>query len=381
MGTLQDLLDQAVADGAVPGAVAMVTRAAEVEWASAGWHDLEHSAPMARETIFRIASLTKPILAATTMSLVDDGRLALDDEVRRWLPEIADPVVVRTPESPLDDVVPANRPITVEDLLTFCAGWGFPADFALPAVAPLFEQLHSGPMSPEVPEPDEWMRRLAAVPLLHQPGQTWLYNVCSDILGVLLARLTGSSLFDVVAERLLGPLGMSDTAFSVPEDKRDRLPTAYRPTSDGSGLGLADRPGGKWASDPRFLSGAGGLVSTVDDWTRFGRMLQGHGELEGTRVLSEDAVRRMTTNRLTEQQLRGTDLFLGGQGWGYGGSVDLDRREPWTVPGRYGWVGGTGTAAYVHPDGTVAVLMTQVELAGPGGPSIMRDFWAWVAAR
>src|SRR4051812_12128868 len=232
MADLASLLQSLVDDGLVPGAVALVAHGDDVEVAAAGAMDLDGTAPMTPDAIFRVASITKPITAAAAMLLVEDGVLGLDDPISRWLPELASPSVVRRPDAPVDDVVPARRPITVEDLQTFRAGWGFPADFSLPAVQPLFTELRQGASAEGVPEPDEWLRILAGVPLLAQPGETWLYNTCPDILGVLIARASGRSLPEFLAERIFEPLGMADTGFHVPDAALDRLTTAYRPDGD-----------------------------------------------------------------------------------------------------------------------------------------------------
>lgn len=383
MADLQGLIESFVDTGVAPGVVALVARGDDVDVAVAGALDLEGSAPMARDTIVRIASIGKPITAAAVMTLVDDGTLALDDPIARWLPELASPVVVRTPGAPLDDVVPAARPITVGDLLTSRAGWGFPPDFALPAVQPLFTELRQGPMNAGVPEPQVWLEILARIPLLHQPGQAWLYNTCSDVQGVLVARASGRPLPEFLAERIFEPLGMADTGFVVPAEKHSRFATAYRPAGDG-GLELVDRPDGEWASMPAFPSGAGGLASTADDWLAFGRMLLSRGVAPaaagGRRVLSEEAVRLMTTDHLTADQRADSRLFLEGQGWGFGGSVDVAREDPWNVPGRYGWVGGTGTAAHVVAStGTVTILLTQREMTGPETTPHLRAFWRHAA--
>lgn len=382
MSALRDVLQVHVDKGPTPGAVALVARGDSVEVQAVGSVDVEGTAEMARDSIFRVASITKPITAAATMLLVDDGRVALDDPVSRWLPELADPVVVRTPSSPVDDVVPAARPITVDDLLTFRAGWGFPADFSLPTVGLLFSELLQGPPQPQrVAEPDAWMATLARIPLLHQPGEGWLYNTCSDILGVLIARVAGEPLPDFLTERLFAPLGMVDTGFSVPPAKRDRFTSSYRiKTTDSGdpagGLEPIDAPDGQWSSAPAFPSGAGGLVSTVDDWHRFARLLLAEGSVDGRTLLSPEAVRQLTTDHLTPAQREAGALFLEGQGWGFGGSVDIAPVDAWNVPGRYGWIGGTGTAAHLTPaTGTITVLLTQVELSGPTAPEIMRDFW------
>lgn len=380
MSQLQDILASYIDDGSVPGAVGLVARDDRIEVCAVGAVDVAGTSPMTRDTIFRIASITKPITAAAVMTLIEDGRLALDAPVAPWLPELASPTVVRTPAGPIDDVVPAVRPITVVDLLTFRAGYGFPSDFSLPAVGLLFSELKQGPPEPQlIASPNEWMAALARIPLLHQPGDAWLYNTCSDILGVLVARVSGCTLPDFLAERLFEPLGMVDTGFAVPADKLDRFTSYYRPDPAG-GLELVDAPDGQWSRMPAFPSGAGGLVSTVDDWHAFARMMLAGGTAGGRRLLSAESVRQMTTDHLTPPQRHAGELFLEGQGWGFGGSVDVDAIDPWNVPGRYGWVGGTGTAAHLTPaTGTVTILLGQRELSGPTPPALMRDFWRYAA--
>jgi CubicO group peptidase (beta-lactamase class C family) len=382
MTDLHDVLFDHVENGPTPGAVGLIARGDRVEVRAVGSVDVEGSAPMTRDSIFRIASISKPVVAAAAMILVEDGRIALDDPVERWLPELAAPMVVRNPAGPLDDVVPALRPITLVDLLTFRAGYGFPADFSLPAVGPLFSELKQGPPQPQtVAAPDEWMATLGRIPLLHQPGEGWLYNTCSDILGVLIARVAGVGLPQFLAERLFEPLGMVDTGFAVPAGELDRFTSYYRADPDGGGLELVDAPDGQWSSMPAFPSGAGGLVSTGHDWLRFARMLLAGGSVEGRPILSVDSVRQMTTDHLTGPQRTAGRLFLEGQGWGFGGSVDVEAIDPWNVPGRYGWIGGTGTAAHLSPaTGTVTILLTQLELAGPTAPTVMRDFWRYATS-
>jgi CubicO group peptidase (beta-lactamase class C family) len=380
MSNLHDILQTYVGNGSVPGAVGLMARGDRVEVAAAGAADVGGTSPMARDSIFRVASITKPITAAAVMMLVEDGRIALEDPVRQWLPELASPAVVRTPASPVDDVVPAVRPISVADLLTFRAGYGFPSDFSLPAVGLLFSELKQGPPQPQlVAAPDEWMAALSRIPLLHQPGEAWLYNTCSDIAGVLIARVSGRPLPEFLAERLFGPLGMVDTGFDVPAGKLARFTSYYR-TDPAGGLELVDAPGGQWSSLPAFPSAAGGLVSTVDDWHSFARMLLVGGRAGGRQLLSPASVRQMTTDQLTQPQRDASRLFLEGQGWGFGGSVDVEAIDPWNVPGRYGWVGGTGTAAHITPStGTVSILLSQLEMAGPTAPALMRDFWRHAA--
>jgi CubicO group peptidase (beta-lactamase class C family) len=348
MTPLQELLETAVESGTVPGAAALVARGEDVEVSAVG--ELEP------ESIVRIASITKPITAAAVMLLVDDGLVVLDDAIARWLPELASPWVVRTPQSAIDDVVPAARPITVEDVLTFRAGWGFPSDFSLPAVVELFHKL---PVFGPREAPDEWLATLAQLPMLHQPGEAWLYNTCSDVQGVLIARVSGQSLPEFVAERIFEPLEMSDTGFHVPAEKLDRL-SPYR------GPDFAPIEDGLWTEPPIFPSGAGGLLSTLADWHRFGTMLLA----DGGGLLSPSSVRLMTTDHLTKEQRQASTLFLEGAGWGFGGAVAAD--------GRYGWIGGTGTTAHIAPStSTIGVLLTQLQMTGPTPTQFMREFWQY----
>ncbi|MFG2936003.1 serine hydrolase domain-containing protein [Streptomyces sp. NPDC048282] len=373
---LRATLRRHVEEGTVPGAVGLVARGADVEVVAVGDVDVEGSAPMARDSVFRIASLTKPITAAAVLMLVDEGRIGLGDPVDKWLPELAEPMVVRTPTGPVEDVVPADRPVTVEDLLSFRAGWGLAADFSLPAVRALLAvQQHHLPFR-DWPDPDTWLGLLARVPMLHQPGEAWLYGTSSALQGILVARASGRTFPDFLAERVFEPLGMRDTAFEVPASKRHRLTSSYHPAEDGT-LRLSDTPDGGWSGPPRFPSGGGGLVSTADDWLAFARLLLNAGAApDGRRLLTPTSVSRMTTNHLTAAQRDDAALFLEGQGWGYGGQVDVTPADPWNVPGRYGWVGGTGTTAHLVPaTGTVTVLMTQAAMTGPTPTPLMRDFW------
>jgi CubicO group peptidase (beta-lactamase class C family) len=380
MAGLSDILGRHVRSGALPGAVGLVVRDDRAEVAAAGSASVG-GAPMTRESIFRIASITKPITAASLMMLVEDGRIALDDPVDEWLPELAKPSVVRTPASEVDDVVPAARPITVFDLLTSRAGYGFASDFTLPAVQRLFSVQKDGREVQSFPAPDVWMAELAKVPLLYQPGEGWLYDTCSTVQGVLIARVSGQSLPEFMAERVFGPLGMTDSGFEVPAGKRDRFTSSYRTGPDG-GLELADGPDGQWSTMPAFPLGNGGLAATAGDWLAFAQMLLAGGVTRGgRRLLAAESVRLMTSDHTTAAQREIGALFLEGQGWGFGGSVDIAAIDPWNVPGRYGWVGGTGTSAHIVPStGTVAILFTQVAADSPVPPEWMRDFWRYAAS-
>jgi CubicO group peptidase (beta-lactamase class C family) len=368
---LRSLLQRHVDDGAYPGAVGLIAHGDRLEVAAVGRQSIG-GPPMTEDSIFRLASITKPVTAAAVLMLVDEGRLRLDDPVARWIPSLADPAVVRTPSSPIDDVVPANRPITVFDLLSSQAGYGFASDFSLPSIQALATVQADGRIPSRFPPADEWTARLSRLPLAYQPGEAWLYDTCSTLQGVLVERVTEGTLPDFLASRFFGPLGMADAGFFVPPAKRSRLTSYYRP-----GPELVDGPDGEFAAPPAFALGNGGLCGTASDWLAFGQMLLAGG----AGLLTPDSVRRMTADHTTAAQRATGELFLDGQGWGFGGSVDIARTHPWNVPGRYGWVGGTGTSAHIDPSaGTVAVLLTQMGEDSPVAPRWMRDFWLYSAS-
>jgi CubicO group peptidase (beta-lactamase class C family) len=381
MTDLADLLERYVADGSVPGVVALVARGEEVEEAVVGSATLGET-PMTRKAIFRLASITKPITAAAVMILVEEDRISLHDPVETWLPELSKPSVVRTPASPVNDLVPATRPITVFDLLTSRAGYGFPSDFTLPAVQRLFEVQKDGREPQSFLPQDAWMAALSDIPMLYQPGEAWLYDTCSVLQGVLVSRVSGQSLPAFLADRIFQPLGMDNTGFVVPARKLERLTSYYRASLGGS-LELADGPNGQWSRPPPIFLGNGGLAGTADDWLAFARMLLAGGTTaNGRRLLSADSVQLMINDHTTPAQRRIGQLFLEGQGWGFGGSVDIASIDPWNVEGRYGWVGGTGTSAHITPSTeTIAILFTQVAADGPTPPEWMRTFWQYAAGR
>src|SRR6266853_771020 len=257
LGRMHNVKTGYVERGEVPGLVTLVSRRGEVHVDAIGTRAIADSTPMRRDTIFRISSMTKPITAAATMILVEECKLRLDEPVDRWLPELAGRQVLKRLDGPLDDTVPAKRPITVRDLLTFRMGFGqmlAPPD-AYPILSAANElQIGMGPPSPSrMPAPDEWMRRLGQLPLMHQPGERWMYNTGSDVLGVLIARASGQELETFLRERLFEPLGMKDTGFSVPAASLDRLATSYWPDPESGELTVYDEAvGGQWSREPAF---------------------------------------------------------------------------------------------------------------------------------
>jgi CubicO group peptidase (beta-lactamase class C family) len=365
---IDDVVDRAVAQGQVPGVVAAVARGDSVHVATAGVRTLG-GPPMRRDTLFRISSTTKPITAAVVLSLVDDGLLTLDGPVDTLLPELADRRVLERPDGPLDRTVPAQRPITVRDLLTFTWGFGmqgamFTAEEPWPIVtaAEQRELATFGPPRPgSMPDPDTWLARLGELPLLAQPGERWLYHSGSQVLGVLVARAAGAPFEDVLRERVLAPPGMQDTGFHTTDT--DRLATAYV-YRDGRPV-VSDPPDGQWARPPRFPDGSGGLVSSADDLVAFGRLLlRGGGP-----VLTSATVAEMTRDQLTAEQRSNVwpgFSFLDDRGWGYGVSVLAD--------GRYTWEGGLGTVwSNVPAADLTVVVLTQRAADETGMPAVCDD--------
>jgi CubicO group peptidase (beta-lactamase class C family) len=370
--------------GEVPGLVTLVSRRGEVHIDAIGMMAVGSNDPMVRDTIFRISSMTKPITAVATMILVEECKLRLDEPVDRLLPELAERKVLKRLDGPLDDTVPANRPITVRDLLTFRMGFG--QMMALPDAYPILtaaneQQIGMGPPSPSaMPAPDEWMRRLGSLPLMHQPGEQWMYNTGSDVLGVLIARASGQPFETFLRERIFEPLGMKDTSFSVSEASLDRLATSYWTNFETGALEIYDEArGGQWSHPPAFPSGAGGLVSTIDDYLAFGQMMLNQGKHGSERILSRLAVETMTTDQLTPEQKALSGLVSGyfdSHGWGFGVSVVTRRDDVAAVPGRFGWDGGMGTSWYSDPrEGMVTILMTQRAWTSPSPPNVCLDFW------
>ncbi len=357
-----------VGDDLVPGLVALVARGEHVHVQTLGSLAVG-GPPVARNSIFRIASTTKPITAAATLALVAEGLVDLDEPVDRLLPELAERRVLRRMDGPLDDTTAATRAITARDLLTFTFGFGMAAEmFTSPTPWPIVqaaEALHLstiGPPDPDVqPDPDTWIGNLGSLPLLAQPGERWLYNTGAQVLGVLLARASGEPFADVLRTRIFEPLAMADTGFWTADPQR--LATAYRPTCDG--LLAWDQPDGSWSHPPAFGDGAAGLVSTADDLLAFARMLL----RGGAPVLGADGARAMTSDQLTTAQKAhgglGPDFFKG-QSWGFGLSV-LDS-------GAYGWAGGLGTTWLVDPVcDLVVIVLAQRMFETLEAPQVHRD--------
>jgi CubicO group peptidase (beta-lactamase class C family) len=368
MTSLQQAIAARVESGEFPGVVALVARGDEVAVHTVGVTHFGGDIPMRRATPFRIASMTKPVLAAAAMMLAEDDRLDLEEPVVKLLPELAGQRVLARPDAPLDDTVPAVRPITVADLLTFTMGFGIiVAGDTLNPPCPIVQAwrelgLAMAEADPRTPhDPDEWIRRFGTLPLINQPGAEWMYNAGSQLLGVLLARADGRPLDEVLRERVFAPLGMTGTGFWLPAERAAELPGYYLTDPEAGRLTERSVSGPEiWSVPPAFPDGGAGLASTADDFQAFARMLLDGGVHGGTRLLSEQSVAAMTTNHLTPAQIESGGMLLGGSGWGYGLAVTVARDEV-SGPGRYGWAGGYGTTWFNDPaEGLVLIVLTQV---------------------
>ncbi|MGS0688011.1 serine hydrolase domain-containing protein [Nakamurella sp. GG22] len=365
-----------VTDGRLPGYAAAVRIGGRVATRVGGRMSFDAgSAPVSDRALFRIASLTKPIGAALALTLIQDGTVALDDPIARWIPEAAHPRVLQEPDGVLDSTVAVDRPITVRDLPAGTSGWG--AVLAENALQRRMIELgvYPGAITPDVTA-DEFVARVTALPLAFQPGAGWLYHTGMDLLGVLLVRASGQSLPDLLAERVTGPLGMESTVFWTAEV--DRLPVAYE--GKPGEVRVLDMPDGHFTARsaggaPTYEALASGLLSTIGDLLRFFcAMADGGGP-----VLTAESVAEMTSDALTEtQRASGVPLLGPGESWGLGTGVDIDATEQWKSVGRWGWAGGTGTIAYVDPvRDTVSILLTQRGIEGAA--DLFEPFWAAVA--
>lgn len=334
----------------VAGLVTLVSRRGETHVETLGMQSRERAEAIRRDTIFRLASMTKPITAVAAMILVEECKLRLDEPVDRLLPELANRRVLKRIDGPLEQTEPARRPITLRDLLTFRMGFGMvmapPDTYPIQQAITKLEIAGLKPRSPHAP--DEWIRRLGTLPLMHQPGERWMYHTGSDVLGVLIARAAGQSFETFLKERIFGPLGMKDTAFFVPAEKLERFASCYQQNPRTGALELFDEAReSQWSTPPPFASGGGGLVSTIDDYLAFGRMMLDKGRYGSERILSRRSVEAMVTDYLTPEQKAVSGFFLprhwDNHGWGLGVSIVTRRESAAIAPGQFGWDGAFGT--------------------------------------
>jgi len=368
--SIEDALLPAVEAGELAGAAALVWRDGAIQQiATIGRRNLLSGAPVERSTIFRIASLTKPITTVGALALLDEGRFELDEPITGCAPELAHMRVLRDPNGPLDQADEATRPITFRDLLTHRSGLTY-GDF------------HRGPIGRALADtlgaqidnsltPDEWIARLATLPLIDQPGAGFHYGVSTDLLGFLIARLDGAPLSAVLNRRVLTPLGMGDTGFTVSAEKRDRCAGLCGFDSEGRLTALTEVPGrhalNQRPDDMTFEAGGGGLWSTLDDYLAFARTLIADSP-SGVHLLQPETRVVMTSNQLTPEQratarMFGRPIFAAGHGYGMGVAVVMEpeKADPLQCRGgvgTIGWPGAYGGWWQADPnDGSVLIFL------------------------
>ncbi len=377
---LEKQLATHVGADAIPGLTWYVRDGDQVLTGALGHRDLEATARIDTDEVFRIASMTKPVTAALALMLVADGAVGLTDPVDAHLPELADRRVLRHPHAEIDDAVPADRPITLADLLTNTSGWGM--DFTDFSPTPLdaawaARGIVAGPPAPAgVLSTEAWLTAAADLPLRHQPGERWLYNTPSLVTGLFIERVTGSRLGEVMAERIFEPLGMTDTGFWIPPQTQRRFGACF-----GAGTDVYDPADGQWAAIPPRDGGDAGLVSTVSDYGRFADLIRAGGAVGDRQLIPRELVRAMTTNQLPDHVLARGGPDPDGTGWGYGCEVRTTRAPSGLAAGAYGWNGGLGSRWFTDParDRT-GILLTNRMWSSPQIPPVFSEFEAIVMA-
>lgn len=360
-----------IESGDLSGAVTLLYRKGEIAQVSTqGKRNIEAGQPMQRDTLFRIASMTKPVTSVAMMMLIEEGKAALDDPITKWAPEFADMKVLKDAQGPVEDVYDAPRDITLDDLFTHRAGlaYGFTS---IGPIAYAHQQALGDVLNNEL-GPDPWMKALGSLPLSYPPGERFHYSHATDVLGFLVGRIAGMGFREFLMQRIFEPLGMVDTDFYVPPEKRDRAAVVYR--LDDKLDKLEPVPFTQYDTPPAFCGGGGGLISTADDYLKFARMMLNGGELDGVRLLKAETVKLMTTNRLTDAQREIPFMgipFWGGQGFGLGLSVITDpEKQAWMgagSKGAFGWPGAFGTWWQADPEEDM-VMIYLIQNSMPLGP-------------
>lgn len=372
-----DEIRAAVAAGELAGAVAAVSTPRRLRIEAYGFSNIAARTPVERDTIFRIGSMAKTFHTAAALRLIEDRGIDLQQNAAKWLPELAEPRVLRTPDSEIDDTVPAQRPITVHDVLTFQLGLGM---YLGQPDTPYFRALRAAGVAPQT-EPlafpaDEFMARLGALPLAHQPGDAFMYHTGDDVLRVLISRIAGQPLHEVLEDRVFGPLGMSDAGTSVPASKLHRFSTCYFPQkAPGEALEAWDEADGRFAREPIFPNQ---LMMTADDFFKYADMLLHDGKAQGRQFLKPETVAMMMSDQLSDAQKR--RMPEGGgiwqmRGWGMGATVYTKAIPGGASAGSYSWFGGYGGHYLIDRKRGSAVLSLQSRLAlGPAQTSLHAAF-------
>jgi CubicO group peptidase (beta-lactamase class C family) len=361
LAAIAPILQNVVDAGDLSGFVTLIFRKGEIAQINTlGHRDIATKAPMTRDTLFRIASMTKPVTSAVALMLMEEGKLKLEDPVTKWVPELVDRRVLKNAEGPLDETYPSPRDITIEDIFTHRSG----LSYAFSAVGPISKAYDEalGDVLNNNTTPDAWLKALGTLPLLYAPGERLHYSVSTDVLGFIVGRIENKPFRDVLMERLFKPLGMPDTDFYVPKEKRARAATVYRQDQETGALNVL--PFAQHDTPPAFCGGGGGLISTADDYLKFARMMMNKGEFEGRRYLKPETVALMCTNRLTPEQraipFLGAIPMWDGMGFGLGVSV-IDHPEKlgflgMGAKGAFGWPGAFGTWWQADPANDLVIL-------------------------
>lgn len=355
LGEVSKIMQQRVADGKLAGGVVAIARKGKLVYLEAfGDRDVENDLPMETDSIVRIYSMTKAIATAAALMLVDEGKLDPEAPASRYVPALAD-VQVWTE----DGLVAPNRPITVADLMRHTAGFG---NSGHPGVGKDFQQAKLQ----DATSLDDYVSRLASVPLAYQPGEDWIYSNSIDVLGLVIQNASGQPFDEFLQERILNPLGMNDTGFFVPENKRERFATLYNRDQDGLKPNDSPQANNRYYSKPAVPSGGGGLVGTAEDYMQFLMMIANGGEWAGKRYLKPETVKLMTTNQLPKAAY---PIYFGKQvrhgiGYSFGFNVRVEASADWdpAAPvGELGWGGAASTHYWVSPkDEVIIVTLEQV---------------------
>ncbi len=359
LAKIRPALQGVIDSGVLSGAVTLLWRNGQIaDVTVVGQRDIAAGLPMTRDTLFRIASMTKPITSVAALMLIEEGRLRLDDPITKWMPEFSNMRVLKDAEGPVEDTYPAPRDITVDDLMTHRGGFAY-GFTSIGPIAFAYQKALGDVLNNEL-EPDAWLKALGGLPLSYPPGDRLHYSHSTDVLGFLVGRIEGKPFREVLFERIFRPLGMVDTDFYVPPQKRERAAVVYRLEED---MSLSPVRFTRHDVPPVFCGGGGGLISTADDYLRFARMLLGKGEVDGARLLKPETVELMVANRLTDAQREIPFLgmpFWAGQGFGLGVSVVVDQdKQAWMGPGTngaFGWPGAFGTWWRADPAENLIVI-------------------------
>jgi CubicO group peptidase (beta-lactamase class C family) len=370
---LHALMQEVVDQKQLPGAVTLLARHGKVvDYRTYGMRDVASGAPMTRDTVFRAFSMTKPVTGVAMMLLYEQGKWLPSDPIAKYIPEFAHLKVCKGVDSAGNMILEEPiHPPTMQELMTHTAGfvYGF---FGNTPVDKEYQK--TGVMQSKSLR--EFIDKLAKIPLAYQPGTKWVYSASMDIQGYIIEKLSGQTLPDFMQEHIFKPLGMKDSGFFVPADKRGRFVTIYRSNDKGEVI-PAPGFGGDYAAQPTMASGGGGMVTTTEDYFRFAEMLAGGGELNGVRILSPAAVQLMSTNHLAPNLLTGefgigAQVMRPGLGYGYDCAVEYDPAEANLSDGRgtFFWDGAAGTWFWIDPTNDIVFIGMVQRVLGPDSPQV-----------